>query len=337
MTPTPPPLLLLTIDVEEDMPGWVVQEPLSVANVQALLRLAELCRDLGVRPTYLCTYPVATRPESRAVLRELSERGDCEIGSHLHAWNTPPFAGVPGRAGDERRVAYFQFELGRERFRSKLETLHAAVASVTATPPVSFRAGRFGIDAATLEELCAFGYLVDSSVTPLDTHVHLGGPDFRGAPQEPYHPSRRDVTRRGSLPILEIPVSVGPTRRLPAFVQRALVRLPARAHVRGLLSRDFLNLVEFAWLYPPRFELDPMRRTAGALVRSGVPMLNVFLHSSELQPGASGRADTPEQVEASFQRLRLLLEHLIEHHGARPATLAEAAKELSPRATAGAA
>ncbi|NOT32341.1 MAG: hypothetical protein HOP15_17985, partial [Planctomycetes bacterium] len=112
-----PPRLLLTIDVEEDMPGWKITDPISVSNVAALPRLAELCAANGVRPTYLCTYPVATTPSSAAVLRALHARGDCEIGTHLHAWNTPPFASVPGRAGDERAHAYYQFELTPERLR----------------------------------------------------------------------------------------------------------------------------------------------------------------------------------------------------------------------------
>src|SRR5262245_24988092 len=97
-----PPRLLFTIDVEEDMPGWEITDPISVSNVAALPRLAELCRALGVQPTYLVTYPVAATPESAAILRLLHARGDCEIGTHLHPWNTPPYLGVPGREGDER-------------------------------------------------------------------------------------------------------------------------------------------------------------------------------------------------------------------------------------------
>ena len=58
------PLLAFTIDVEEDMPDWGITDPITVSNVQALPRLAELCARHGVRPTYLCTYPVATQASS---------------------------------------------------------------------------------------------------------------------------------------------------------------------------------------------------------------------------------------------------------------------------------
>jgi hypothetical protein len=325
-----PPRLLFTVDVEEDMPGWRITDPITVQNVAALPRLAELCAELGVRPTYLCTYPTVTVPESAAILRLLMRRGDCEIGTHLHPWNTPPYQGVPGREGDERSQTYYQFELGRERFRAKLKTLHEAVGEVAGEAPRSFRAGRFGIDATTLSELIPLGYEVDSSVTPLEEHRADRGPDFRKAPQHPYRPDPDDITRPGDLPIVEIPVSVGFTRRLPGLVQQAYVHLPRIARVRGLLSRDYLNLVDFAWLYPVRFELETMKRIANTLVADGAPVLNVFIHSSELVPGASGRVRTKANVEDSLARLAGILEHCLEEFSAVPCTLGEAARELAP-------
>jgi hypothetical protein len=325
-----PPRLLFTVDVEEDMPGWRITDPITVSNLAALPRLAELCGELGVRATYLCTYPVATTPESAAILRLVHARGDCEIGAHLHPWNTPPFQPVPGREGDERRHTYYQFELGPERFRAKLEVLHRAVAALSGTRPRSFRAGRFGIDAATLRELVSMGYEVDTSVTPLCEFRDDRGPDFRSAPQHPYRPARDDVRKRGDLPIVEIPVSVGLSRRLPAPLQTAYVHIPRAMRVRGLLSRDYLNLLDFAWLYPVRFDLELMRKTAHVLVASGAPVLNVFVHSSELVPGQSGRVHTPADVEQVFERLAGIFELCLEEFDAQPSTLNEAARALQP-------
>ena len=79
------PFLLFTIDVEEDMPGWQITDPLTVGNVQALPRLAESCAEIGVQPTYLCDYPVATDTTSAATLRELHALNDWalrDIGIH---------------------------------------------------------------------------------------------------------------------------------------------------------------------------------------------------------------------------------------------------------------
>jgi hypothetical protein len=325
-----PPRLLFTVDVEEDMPGWEITDPISVSNIATLPRLAELCRSLGVRPTYLVTYPVASAPESAAVLRLLHARGACEIGTHLHPWNTPPFLGVPGREGDERRQTYYQFELGPERFRAKLETLHRTVGELTGSLPSSFRAGRFGIDAATLGELIALGYQVDTSVTPLAEHKLDHGPDFRSAPQLPYRPARGDIAKKGDLPIVEIPVSVGLTRHLPDLLKRAYVHIPPATRLRGLLSRDWLGVVDYAWLYPVRFDLELMQKTVERLVESGAPVLNVFLHSNELVPGQSGRVRTKEDVEQVFQRLAGILEFCLKRYDCEPCTLAEAGRALAP-------
>lgn len=325
----PKPLLAFTIDVEEDMPDWGITDPISVGNVAALPRVHDLCERHGVRPTYLCTYPVATMPYSRAVLRELFARGDCELGTHMHAWNTPPFGRVPGREGDERRHTYYQFELGPERFRDKLAVLHEAVGAITGEAPRSFRAGRFGIDAATLRELLPFGYEVDSSVTPLTAPVAARGPDFREAPQHPYRPAHDDVTRPGDLPIVEIPVSISLTRRVPRLVRSTYVRLPRATRLRGLLSRDFLGLLDFAWLYPARFDAELMGAAARTLVRDGAPILNVFLHSSELLDGRSGRVHDGAELELVYERLDEIFRLCIDEFGARPCTLQEAGRELA--------
>jgi len=325
------PLLLFTIDVEEDMPDWEISYPVTVQNCLALPRLADLCEKLGVMPTYLCTYPVATRPESVSILKDLYGRGGSEIGTHLHPWNTPPFQGVPGRNGvDERRVTYYQYELGREGFRPKLDTLHEVIGEIIGEDPVSYRAGRFGIDSATLQELIAKGYEVDSSVTPLEEHLADEGPDFRSAPQHPYRPHESDITRRGDLPIVEIPVSVGLTRSLPRKLAQAYVRIPKPLRLRGLLSKDFLRLIDFSWLYPARFELELMCRTAASLHSEGASVFNVFCHSSELVAGASGRVKTRDDVERVFAKIHGILKHCIETYGARPATLAQAGRELRP-------
>lgn len=323
--------VLFTIDVEEDMPGWEIADPIRVDNVRALPRLAEVCRELGVEPTYLCDYPVATVPESRAILAELAQAGGCELGTHMHPWNTPPYDGIPGSDVDERTVPCYGHELGVERFRNKMESVHEAVTALTGVPPISFRAGRFGLDGPTLAVLPELGYRVDTSVTPMVHHLEDGGPDFRRAPHRAYRPSRHDICAEGDLPIAEIPVSIGLTRGWPLGLQRAYARVPRWTKVRGLLSRDFLGLVDFGWLYPARFELDVMKRVADGLVARGMTYLNVFLHSSELMPGAAYYGQTQDEIDACLERIRGILAHCLERHGAQPSTLGATAPELFAR------
>lgn len=324
------PLLCFSIDVEEDMPNWRVQSPESTHNAERLPALADLCASEGVRPTWLCTYPMVTEPRPRAILAAIAKRSDGEIGTHLHPWNTPPYGPVAKLAGDEREHAYYLRALGADRFRAKLATLHTAIAECAGAAPTTFRAGRFGIDAATLSVLPEFGYRVDTSVTPLVHHDEDGGPDFRSAPQVPYRPSARDVCAAGDLPLVEIPLSIALTRRLPRALAQVYVRLPRRMRLRGLLSRDYLKLVDFGWLYPPRFDLGLMQRVARSLVDAGNPLLHVFLHSSELVPGNSPYVRDGADVERCLAHLRAFFRHARSEYDAEPLTLAEAGARLGP-------
>ncbi|MBI3820924.1 MAG: polysaccharide deacetylase family protein [Planctomycetes bacterium] len=319
-----PPRLLLTIDVEEDMPGWNIIDPIATTNASALPGLQVLCNELGVRTTYLCDYPMVTEPRSAAILRALAQNPNCEIGAHLHPWNTPPYAGIPGSHVDEKTVAYYMYQLGAERFRAKLETLTNAIVAGTGVRPRSFRAGRFGIDGETLQVVAELGYTVDSSVTPLAEHLRDGGPDFRSAPQFPYRPNAKNVCIPGDLPIVEIPVSIGLTRSVPRFAADIYVYIPKRTRIRGLLSKDYLNIIDFAWLYPVRFDLPEMRRAARNLAAAGSPVLNVFMHSSELTPATSGSVHSESDVRRTLERLRGILTYCIEELKAVPATLGEA-------------
>src|SRR5205809_5444204 len=83
--------LLVGIDTEGDN-QWdaAARANQTFENIYALPRLHALFARHGVRPTYVVTYPVASDAPSAQVLRALQARGDCEIGAHHHAWETPP-------------------------------------------------------------------------------------------------------------------------------------------------------------------------------------------------------------------------------------------------------
>ena len=83
--------LLAGIDTEGDN-QWdpAARANQAFENIYALPRLHALFARHAVRPTYVITYPVASDPRSGDVLRGLLAGGDCEIGAHHHAWETPP-------------------------------------------------------------------------------------------------------------------------------------------------------------------------------------------------------------------------------------------------------
>ena len=161
--------LLVGIDTEGDN-QWdaAARANQTFENIYALPRLHALFARHGVRPTYVITHPVAGDPRSADVLRALREGGDCEIGAHHHAWETPPCT-----AEDVRRHAYAS-TLPRVRFEEQLGSLTTAIEAAIGVRPVSYRSGRFGFSADHVSALERHGYLIESSVAPLFYETHKG-------------------------------------------------------------------------------------------------------------------------------------------------------------------
>ena len=230
MSASPGPALLVAIDTEGDN-QWDLQARLhqTFENLYALGRLHEFFARHGVRPTYVITHPVATDPRSAEVLRGLLARGDCEIGAHHHAWETPPCT-----EGDVRRHPY-ALSLPLPQFDAQLASLTGTITAAVGTRPVSYRSGRFGFSAAHVSSLEQQGYLVDSSVAPLFYEAHKHGPDFVEAPLAPYFLAYDNATRAGSSNVLELPISAALNRRVPAFVEHVYARAPFNYHVKRAL------------------------------------------------------------------------------------------------------
>src|SRR6187401_2884042 len=163
--------LLVGIDTEGDN-QWdaAARANQRFENIYALPRLHALFARHGVRPTYVITHPVASDSRSAEVLRGLKAGGDCEIGAHHHAWETPPCT------AEDVRAHRYASTLGLDQFEAQLAQLTAAIARSVGAPPVSYRSGRFGFDASHVAALERYGYLVDSSVVPLFNESHKGGP-----------------------------------------------------------------------------------------------------------------------------------------------------------------
>ena len=134
--------LLAGIDTEGDN-QWdaAARANQTFENIYALGRLHDLFARHEVRPTYVVTHPVATDPRSAEVLRGLLARGDCEIGAHHHAWETPPCT-----PDDVRRHPYAS-QLPRRQFEAQLEALTSAIESAVGRGAVSYPSGRFGFAA----------------------------------------------------------------------------------------------------------------------------------------------------------------------------------------------
>src|SRR5580765_1999366 len=284
-------------------------------NIYALPRLHGLFARHGVRPTYVITYPVAKDARSAEVLRSLLSGGDCEIGAHHHAWETPPCT-----AEDIRRHPYAS-ALPRSRFEHQLTSLTEAIADAVGVRPVTYRSGRFGFSAEHVAGLERLGYLVESSVAPLFYESHKGGPEFVEAPLTPYFLAYDSATSPGSSGVLEVPVSCGLNRRLPKRLQYAYARAPRPYTTRRVLRA--LGLIRLRWLRPSYSSLAEMVALAQRLAETREPVLNVLFHSSEAIVGGSPYNRTQGELDAFFERLERFLAFATTDLKATPATFTE--------------
>jgi hypothetical protein len=308
--------LLVGIDTEGDN-QWSAEARLHqrFENIYALPRLHALFQKHGVRPTYLITWPVAKDPRSAAVLKELHRGGDCEIGAHHHAWETPPCS-----EQDVERHPYAS-QLPAEQFAAQVASLTGAINDAIGVPPLSYRSGRFGFSASHVFDLERAGYMVESSVAPLFYEAHKGGPDFVGATATPYFLSYDDATVPGTSNLLELPVSAALNRRVPAFVERLYARAPQPYTTKRILRK--LGVARVQWLRPSYSSLEDMRALACRMKADSVPLLNVIFHSSEAIVGGSPYNRTEQELERFLARLEQVLAYVVKDLGAIPLTFSE--------------
>jgi hypothetical protein len=312
----PPLHLLVGIDTEGDN-QWDARARANQTfeNIFALPRLQALFERHGVRPTYVITYPVARDSRCADVLRSLVARGMCEIGAHHHAWETPPCT-----PEDVQRHPYAA-ALPRPQFDAQLASLTAAIHEAIGVRPVSYRSGRFGFSAAHVAPLERQGYLVESSIAPLFYEAHKGGPEFVEAPQHPYFLAYDNASRPGTSNLLEVPVSAGLNRRLPAMVQRVYARAPRPYTTKRLLRAA--GIVRMRWLRPSYSSLEDMVALARDLSRRGEPVLNLLFHSSEAIVGGSPYNRSQAELDAFCERLERFFAFAVGEMRAAPATFAE--------------
>src|SRR5260221_13900304 len=145
--------LLVGIDTEGDN-QWdaAARGDQRFENIYALPRLHALFARPGVRPSYVITYPVAADPRSADVLRALKAGGDCEIGAHHHAWETPPCT-----AEDVQRHPYAS-NLPLRPFEDQPASPTDAIERAVGAPPVSYRSGRVRVFPRPRPRLARIGH-----------------------------------------------------------------------------------------------------------------------------------------------------------------------------------
>ena len=258
---------LISVDTEGDnLWQWKLGDPITTENTKYILRFQDLCEKYGFVPTYLTNYEMAMDECFVTSFREKYKQGKCEIGMHLHAWNTPPEYQLENIYGENPFITEYPKEVILEKHRFLKKLLEERFQM----PIVSYRSGRWATNEALFEVLEEIGIIVDCSVTPGITHAKIrgqtvsGGNDYLKSPQNPYLINEK---------LVELPMT---TCR-----KRSLSGSTIKNKIHHLLTGD-----QF-WLRPIGTGYENLMKTRKYVERNNNAYLMFMIHSSELMPGGS--------------------------------------------------
>ena len=321
------PLIVLTVDAEEewDWSAGLPSPPYSTENIKCIPAFQRRCSAIGLVPTYFVDSAVLKVESNRRILNKYFERNECDIGAQLHPWCTLPV---------EEPLSEFHshsINLHRSLVARKLKTLTVEITEIFGVHPFSFRCGRWGLNGTILELLANSGYQVDSSVRPYYSTEYFS---YNTAPNDPYWPSFEDVcVQSAQRQVLEVPVADGFSNanfERASYWHAALGRSYLK-HFRVLGILSHLNLLRRIIMTPEVTSSRDICRCIDMQVKRGNPVITLFMHSSDLLPGATAYAPDEASVERFITVLEKCAQHAISRHDAKFVGLREAHRILMSR------
>jgi hypothetical protein len=298
--------VLLTVDTEEEF-DWGApfsRENHGLSHVAAIPRFQRFCEGIGAHPVYLVDWPIARDPAAVEIIGDAVMRRTADVGVQLHPWVNPPFEEEVSRHNS------FAGNLSPALEASKFNALRDRIESAFGTPPLIYRAGRYGLGPNTAKMLKQAGIRIDTSVRSLFDYSHEAGPDYSAHPLAPYWV---DEERE----LLELPVTSaywGPLRELGRPLQRL-----GKAAPRALGALARLGLFERIALTPEGVSAEEAIRGIEIALDSGLPLLVLSFHSPSLAAGHTPYVRDEAGVEALYGWLTAVYAHLA-RRGVRTAT-----------------
>lgn len=299
---------LITIDTEGDN-LWSKPEVITTNNTKQLFRFQELCIKYGLKPTYLTNYEMAMDTEFVKFGKKYLNRKQCEIGMHLHGWNSPPI--VPLTTEDNQRQPYL-IEYCDEIMEEKIVIMTRLLEERFETKATSHRSGRWAMNETYMKLLEKYGYKVDCSVTPGVSWAKMpggnpafGGSDYRLFPSGAYHPSSENIGMKGDMKILEVPVTI---IKKPRYGIGLLASLEKSFFFRNLFISKLL--VKNSWIRPGPDNLEDMMDTAEICKRNDHGYIEFMLHSSEMTQGLNPTFLSEESIDKLFEDMEKLFQYV---------------------------
>lgn len=299
--------MALFVDTEEEF-DWsdsLSRDDHGVSAVPALREGQAMFEEAGLSPCYLVDTPILDSADAIAILGEMLAKGTASVGAHLHPWVTPPFIETVSSSNS------YAGNLPEEMERQKIRTVRAMITERLGTPPLAYRAGRYGIGPNTFRILAEEGFVCDTSIRAMFDYSSDGGPDFRAAS---LHPSR--VGPDGA--IVELPLTTvlighlrGRGRRIYSWGEHV-------PKLRSLLSRS--RLAQRIPLTPEGIPADKACAAIDVALNMGVRLLNFSFHSPSLAIGHTPYVRDAADLKAFYGWWETIFAHC-RRRGVAPASL----------------
>lgn len=293
-------IFLISIDTEGDyLWRWTPGKPITTENAKSLLRFQNLCDQFGFKPTYLTNYEMASDRWFVDYFGHILQESRCEIGMHLHAWNSPPEYELPVR-NDKGWGQPYLIEYPVDIMEQKIAYMTEILSERFGVKPITHRAGRWATNDTYFRLLDEYGYKVDCSVTPginweatPGASPGSGGSDYSTYPTKPYRVAGTDL--------LEIPVTTKESHimeDIPFYHVRTWAKSVRQAiHGTGRI-----------WCRPNGNNLEQMLWLVDRVCKSQDKYLMFMIHSSELMPGGSPWFPNEESIEHLYHDLTILFD-----------------------------
>ena len=285
-------LMLITIDTESDN-QWDMRKTQSTENARYIPRFQETCEKFCFKPVYLVDYSMSQNAFLKEYLSDCMKHGKCEIGMHLHAWDTPPEhaldASTKGRP--------YLIEYPEDVMRAKLRCLDEKLTEAFGVKCVTHRAGRWAMDDRYFQMLSELGYQIDCTVTPGinwkgKIGANNGGSNYSAAPATPY------IHRKSG--ILEVPVTIR-TIHGTRFILAGTIKAILKSGRDVLFGRK-------TWMRPSLFQNEDMIKLLDIIEKEPQEpkYVEFMMHSSEFMPGGSPYYKTPQSIDGMYRQLEEL-------------------------------
>ena len=296
---------IITVDTEGDnLWKYNTGETITTENARYINRFQTLCNLYGFKPVYLTNYEMAMDDGWVRESKTWEREGRCEIGLHIHAWNSPPKYELPCIYGGNPFMTEYPYEVIKQKTSYMVQLLSERYE----TQITSHRSGRWALNEEYLIALAENGIQIDCSVTPglylsdIKGYSNISCNNYRKAQHCPYM-----ITSK----ILEVPMT---TRHSHTFLHGSL-----KHRLKTIIQGTDL------WLRPIQ-SIDEMKFLAHCIeTEDECDYLEFMIHSSELMPGCSPYFKDANAIEMLYMKMNDFFSW-ISKIGYRSATLKEYAK-----------